>query len=336
LWDKTWKALLKTILDEGHDVKRPNSDRNIREIIGHSFRLENPRRRLLCDDVRGINIFQCVGQFLWITQGTFNLESIKYYQPRTADQSSDGIKMIGAYGPRLFGIQHLGQIDHLLEVLQQDPTKRRAVASVYLPQFDQHKRKKEEVPCTLNLQYLIRDDRVQSVTYMRSQDAFKVMPYDVFLFTMIQEYVLNQLKPEYDSFVLGPYNHFSGSFHVYEKDIPHIEKVLENESECKEEMPPMPSKNAKLNLIALNRFESILRSMTSARRHGINVDYKTIFKMLEDTQKDAYWRQMGLILIAYSAISTKNKDAFAEATKNMLPLYSELVSAYVKKFDIRF
>ncbi|MBS3926284.1 MAG: hypothetical protein KGZ34_06315 [Nitrosarchaeum sp.] len=335
MWDNTWKKLLKTILNEGHEVKRKDSKRNIRELIGHSFYIENPLERLLCDEVRGLNIFQCVGQFLWITQGNFNLEAIKYYQPLSEKFSSDGVKMIGSYGPRLFGIQHLGQMDHLINVLAKDPSKRRAVASIYLPQFDQHGLSGEEVPCTLNLQYLIRDNNVQSVTYMRSQDVFKVMPYDIFLFTMLQEYVMNQLKPEYSDFSLGRYNHFSGSFHIYESDIPQIEKVIGNSSSCGDKMPEMPSRDVKIRLRNLNKFESTLRTMTSAKiEFGVDVNYSSMLDMLEKLQKDEYWKQMGLILIAYSAIKTKNNKILEQTYNSLCSTYQHFIDVYQEKTKI--
>ena len=333
LWDNEWKKLLRTILDEGQDVKREsNPKRNIREIVGYSFKLEQPLDRLLCDEVRGLNIFQCVGQFLWTTQGNFNLENIRYYQPRTEELSSDGIKMIGAYGPRLFGIQHLNQIENLIKVLIKEPTKRRAVASIYLPQFDQHEKSKEEVPCTLNLQYLIRENHLQSITYMRSQDVFNVLPYDIFLFTMLQEYILNRLRPEFKDFKLGTYNHFSGSFHVYEKDIPEIEKILENTTTCDEKMSAMPNKDAEIELKNLNKFEAALRTRTTTKiLYDVDVNYPGMFDLLNKLQKDEYWTQLGLILIAYSAIWTKNTTVLKEATEKLNPTFQNLVKIYQEK-----
>ena len=247
---------MKDVSNNGSSVTRKKSTRNIIEIISYKFEVENPRDRLIFDKIRAINIFQCIGQFLWITQGNFNVEAIKYYQPNSGNFSSDGIKMIGAYGPRLFGIQHLNQMSHVIETLADDPGKRRAVASVYLPQFDQHGLAKEEVPCTLNLQYVVRNDKLQAVTYMRSQDAFNVLPYDFFIFTMLQEYLLNELRPEHPEYQLGRYNHYSGSFHVYQKDRNEIEQVIENESAKIITMREMPSKNARLRLRSLTGINS--------------------------------------------------------------------------------
>lgn len=332
MWNDTWKQLLKEISDNGYSVKRKNKKRDIIEIISHKFFLDDPRDRLIQDDVRGLNIFQCIGQFLWITQGNFNLEAIKYYQPISDKFSSDGVKVIGAYGPRLFGIEHLNQMSHVLDILADDPSKRRAVASIYLPQFDQHGLANEEVPCTLNLQYLVRNDKLQAVTYMRSQDAFKVLPYDIFIFTMLQEYLLNMLKPEHPEFQLGTYNHFSGSFHVYEDDMPQIKNVLQNNSKTKFQMAEMPSKDVKLRLRILNKFESIVRTLTSSKlEHNLHLDFDSLIRILNNLLKEEYWNQLGLLLLSYSTILTKDADNQKKILDMLNPEYQFFVKLYVDK-----
>ncbi len=123
MWDNKWKELLKDISTNGVLVSRKDSTRNTQETVSYKFEIDDSRNRLISDELRGIDIFQCVGQFLWITQGNFNVEAIKYYQPISDKFSSDGVKMIGAYGPRLFGIQHLNQIEHVIDTLTEDPGK---------------------------------------------------------------------------------------------------------------------------------------------------------------------------------------------------------------------
>ncbi len=333
MWDKQWKDVLNDVLTKGQPVKRKNSKRDIIEIVSYQFHLDDPRDRLLYSEARGLNIFQCIGQFLWITQGNFNLEAIKYYQPISEKFSSDGVRVIGAYGPRLFGIEHLNQMDHVVNTLAEDPSKRRAVVSIYLPQFDQHGLANEEVPCTLNLQYLVRDQKMQAVTYMRSQDAFKVLPYDVFIFTMLQEYLQNLLKPEHD-LALGKYNHFSGSFHVYEEDIPKVKEVLASNSYSDYKMGPMPSKDIKFRLRDLNKFESAVRTMISAKlEHNFPVDFNSIFSMLNGLLKDEYWVQLGLLLICYGAIKVKDESNQRRAHDMLIPEYRRFVELYLKKFN---
>ena len=332
MWDDKWKKLLKDVSNNGSSVTRKNSTRDIIEIISYKFEVDNPRDRLIFDKIRGLNIFQCIGQFLWITQGNFNLEAIKYYQPSSDKFSSDGVKMIGAYGPRLFGIQHLNQMSHVIDTLADDPGKRRAVASVYLPQFDQHGLANEEVPCTLNLQYVVRDDKLQAVTYMRSQDAFNVLPYDFFIFTMLQEYLLNELGREHPEFKLGRYNHYSGSFHVYQKDLYEIKQVIENESAEIITMKEMPSKDVKLRLRSLNKFESIVRTVTSSKvEYGLEFDFDSMLNMVNGLLKDEYWIQLGLILLSYSAIKTDNKENHRKVYGLLHQEYQHFVRLYIDK-----
>jgi len=333
LWDKQWKTVLNDVLTRGQSVKRTDNKRNIIELVSYQFHLDDPLDRLLYSEARGLNIFQCMGQFLWITQGNFNLEAIKYYQPISEKFSSDGVRVIGAYGPRLFGIEHLNQMNHVAHILAEDPSKRRAVASIYLPQFDQHELANEEVPCTLNLQYLVRDQKLQTVIYMRSQDAFKVLPYDVFIFTMLQEYLQNLLKPEHD-ITLGRYNHFAGSFHIYEDDIPKVQEVLGTNSSSDYKMDPMPSKDIKFRLRDLNKFESTVRTIISAKiEHGYTVDFNSFFKMLNEL-KDEYWIQLGLLLICYGAIKVKDSSNQGLACDKLNPEYKRFIDIYLKKFNV--
>lgn len=332
MWDKEWKSILTDVLNDGENVQRKNSKRNIVEIVSYKFQIDDPLDRLLYNEIRGLNIFQCIGQFLWITQGNFNLEAIKYYQPISEKFSTDGVRVIGAYGPRLFGIQHLNQMQHIADILAEDPSKRRAVASIYLPQFDQHGLANEEVPCTLNLQYLIRNNKMQTITYMRSQDAFKVLPYDVFIFTMLQEYLQNMLKPEHE-LSLGKYSHFSGSFHVYEEDILQVKQVLANNSYSNYKMDPMPPKDIKFRLRDLNKFESALRTIiTTKLEHNLPVNFDGIFKMLDDLLKEEYWKQFGLLLICYGAIKVSDTANEKKAYDRLIPEYQYFVKLYCQKF----
>ncbi len=201
-----------------------------------------------------------------------------------------------------------------------------------MPQFDQHEFENEEVPCTLNLQYLIRDDKLQAVTYMRSQDAFNVLPYDFFIFTMLQEYLLNRLKPEHPEFQLGRYNHYSGSFHVYQKDLDKINKITDNQSSKNFTMKKMPSKNVELRLRALNIFESIVRTATLAKgKYKIKFDFDAMVDVMNDSLKDEYWRQLGLILLSYSAIQTEDRERHKQIFDLLDPEYKYFVKLHIDK-----
>lgn len=329
-----WKKVLDDVVTSGKHISRrcerhanlvtyepPKCNKckdDFKEILSYKFELENPRARIIATDSYIQNIFQLIGQFLWIYRGSFNTKEITYYASSSNRFSSDGTRMIGAYGPRLFGIQHMNQIRHAIEVLSKDRNKRRAVASVYLPQFDQHQLK-DEVPCTLNLQYLVRDNRLNAITYMRSQNAFRLLPYDVFFFTMFQEYVQAALKPKIEV-ELGTHYHFSGSFHIYEQDMESACKILSgDEPPCV--MDPMPHDDIDLSLEKLNELEVFLRTTVLS---SPKVDFGPFLEKVEQLS-DKYWRQMGLVLVYYGAKQMNNVDECSSILKRINRTYKNLI-----------
>ncbi len=283
--------------------------------------MKDPLSRIVTVKEYTPNIFQLVGQFLWTYRGSFNTKEITYYAPSSDRHSSDGSRMIGAYGPRLFGIQHMNQIQHAINVLSTDHNKRRAVASVYLPQFDQHQLA-DEVPCTLNLQYLIRDKKLHAITYMRSQNAFRLFPYDVFLFTMLQEYVKAVLESKLE-LELGNYYHFCGSCHFYENDRELVDKVLKDRTNscC---MCPMPSDDIDLALGKVNELEAFVRTTVMS---SPKVDFSQFLEKV-DRFDDEYWKQIGWILICYATLRANNLDCYKEVFRKINSIYKTPIEMY--------
>jgi thymidylate synthase len=70
---------------------------------------------------------------------------------------------------------------------------------------------------------------------MRSSDAFKGLPHDIFCFTMLQEMIARDLGLE-----VGSYHHFAGSLHLYEDNINGAKKYLSEGIHSLLAMPPMP------------------------------------------------------------------------------------------------
>lgn len=334
---REWKRMLNDIITDGKCISRKceahaNSKMSyestrcnkckddFQEVLSYKFEIEDPRSRIIATDSYTQNIFQLMGQFLWIYRGSFNTKEITYYASSSDKFSSDGTRMIGAYGPRLFGIQHMNQIRHAIDVLGKDHNKRRAVTSVYLPQFDQHQLK-DEVPCTLNLQYLVRDDRLHAITYMRSQNAFGLLPYDVFFFTMFQEYVQAVLKSKIEV-ELGTYYHFSGSCHFYERDRESVCKIL-NGNEPSYVMKPMPHHDIDLSLESLNDLEVFLRTTVLS---SSKIDFGQFLEKV-DQLCDEYWQQIGLVLVYYGAKRDGNDDICNDIFKKIDKIYQSLISS---------
>jgi thymidylate synthase len=220
----------------------------IKEALGLSFELTNPRNRLISSPARAVNYGFAVGELCWYVRGEDDLETMLYYNKRMAQFSDDGKTINSAYGNRLFrgrwgdpsGITDVvSQLDMVIDELRKDPDSRRAVMHINEPAdlLRAVSSGSKDVPCTMSLQLLVRDRRLHMHVLMRSNDAVWGMPYDVFSFTCLQEAFLYMLQeggiPVDD---LGSYHHTAGSLHLYET---HYGMAEEVSKERLDSPPPM-------------------------------------------------------------------------------------------------
>lgn len=199
----------------------------IREFIGTSFTIMKPRERICTLPGRKFSLAYAAGELAWYLGGHEDLEFIRYYAPRYERFSDDGHTLYGAYGPRIFterfddgdGRDDRSMWQRCLSLLQEDPDTRQAVIPIMRP-WDVA-RKTKDYPCTVALQFLIREKRLHLITTMRSNDAWLGTPNDVFCFTVLQELMARQLNVD-----LGHYVHQAGSLHLYERDLDKAEEVV--------------------------------------------------------------------------------------------------------------
>jgi thymidylate synthase len=108
-----------------------------------------------------------------------------------------------------------------IETLTKDPSSRQAVIVIF-ESFDQFKSNEQngsrDVPCTLSLQFFIRNNELILHAHMRSNDAVWGLTYDLFSFTLLQECMLLELRKRgMNDLELGEYIHTAGSLHIYER-----------------------------------------------------------------------------------------------------------------------
>ena len=204
--------------------------KRIKERLGVSFTISNPRDRITNNSVRRMSLAFAFGEFLWYIRGSNQLDIMEYYSKLYPDFSDDKVTVYGAYGARMFGEKN-SQWNEIRKKLMKDADSRQAVIAIYQPQdlFSVSL----DIPCTCVLQYFIREGKLHSVTYMRSNDIYLGMPYDIFSFTMLQEMLSIECGVQ-----LGSYTHMVGSLHIYEKNfnifnaldegVSHIDQVMTN------------------------------------------------------------------------------------------------------------
>jgi thymidylate synthase len=221
-------AALYDTCGEGKEV----SPRGVptKEILAHSatFDMKYP---VCYHQDRKLNYSFMAAEAYWITSGSMFVEDIAPYNKHIAQFSDDNYIFNGAYGPRF-----IQQFEHVVNTLVTDSLSRQAVITIWTP----NPIKTKDYPCTLNLQWLIRDGFLYCIVNMRSNDLWLGRPYDFFNFSMMSLRVLCAINERTgNDYSLGDLTINVGSLHYYLSNEEDVIKVLANEEDKKpKEIPP--------------------------------------------------------------------------------------------------
>lgn len=241
-FDEIYRKLLEDLLEKPQFECAPRGAK-IAENLAVTLVLHDPRSRVLRSKERKANYAFASGEFLWYWRGQRDLATMTAYMKRMEDFSDDGVTLNSAYGFRLrrhlvfndpFGMGGNGenQWETTLQTLVSDPDSRRAVMIINLPE-DQRRAAtigSKDVPCTLSLQFFVRNDRLDMHVHMRSNDVMWGLTYDLFSFTLLQECMMLELRrrapDKFRNLELGKYYHTAGSMHLYERHFNDAQKIV--------------------------------------------------------------------------------------------------------------
>lgn len=270
--DDLLHCVYDVILKDGVDIQASRG--HTREITAVTLKIQNPRARLSVAESRARPL-SCLGELLWYLSGSNALTFISYYISKYDEESEDGYTLTGAYGPRLLNYRgEHNQLSDIIALLKERPTTRRAVIQLY----DASDARRRDVPCTCTLQFLVRDDALQLIVNMRSNDAWKGLPHDAFCFTMLQEIVARSLGCE-----LGAYIHFVGSLHLYSDQLDAVKGYLNEGVQSVQAMPPMPMGDPWPNIKIILGYEEALRINENPQQPflGVSDYWSDLASMLE-------------------------------------------------------
>lgn len=175
--------------------------------------IEDPTRNIITSSDRKMPMRYAVGELLWYLSASNRLEDIALFSKVWERMSDDGQTLNSAYGQRIFERFGFDQMDYVEKALKKDPFSRQAVIHIKDPvDYTQHLTR--DVPCTMDLQYSIRNNRLYATTHMRSNDLWTGFPYDVFCFTCFQIMLAFRLNVG-----IGSYTHIAGSLHLYQRSL---------------------------------------------------------------------------------------------------------------------
>lgn len=188
------------------------------EIINYSCCLKNPRSRFIGTQNRMHSLRYVIGELIWYLSGEKSIDRISNYSTFWNKLVDEKNEINSNYGYRAFHklIDGKNQYQWVIEELKKDIHSRRAIMFLNLFEedyFQMHKTK--DFPCTIYLHFLVRDNKLNMLTYMRSNDFIYGFCNDVPFFTILQEMITVELGIE-----LGYYYHNAGSEHIYKRHFP--------------------------------------------------------------------------------------------------------------------
>jgi thymidylate synthase len=205
---KAWDSLLGSLINSEKKV----SPRGFptKEILNVTIEVELGLANILVSDIRKLNYKFMVAEWLWIMAGLEDVHILSKYNSVMKKFSDDGEILSGAYGPRL-----MPQLPYILNKLQASDT-RQAIATIWTPSPTDSK----DIPCTISLQWLIREAHLHCTINMRSSDIWLGLPYDFFNFSQITNYIAYWLKLPVGSITMN-----LASSHLYESNFEVAEKA---------------------------------------------------------------------------------------------------------------
>lgn len=183
------------------------------------FEIEANDPRLIFLNHRKLNPVFAVIEGAWILSGSNKLGPLINELPIFNSYSDDGKTLNGAYGSRLRHFFGLDQIKLAVQTLKASPFSRRVVLTMYSPKdiiSDSL-----DIPCNTSIYLKVKNDALDITVLNRSNDLYLGLPYNVFVFGLLQRYLASEL-----GLPVGIQRHFSDSLHIYQNNIENAECIV--------------------------------------------------------------------------------------------------------------
>jgi len=223
--DRELNACGITVDISHYQNKRLEGDaRFTKELIGVSFVISKPLKKrkemlefIFKDDADRIEQY-CEQEHVDRTSG-LSLNPGNSYKIRQdmwqKFMVDDGTKFDYTYSERMHW-----QLENLVGSLKEDKHTRQAVMQIFQADKDSGKYGGDtRIPCSVDYQFLIRNDRLHLIYHMRSSDYFGHLTIDLWLSAELMNWVVDQLKSTYPDLKPGGLTYFAGSLHAYKWDL---------------------------------------------------------------------------------------------------------------------
>lgn len=210
--------LFETVLTELLN-KRIDDDAMSHEIVNANLVLEDPTRNTMLKCSRKMPIRYAIGELCWYNSRNRTAEAIKPFSDFWQNIADDGVNVNSNYGWCIHDKYGFDQWESVKILLSTKENSRQAVIHIKEAR-DLVNNDSKDVNCTIALQFLLRNNKLDLIVTMRSNDIWLGLPYDVFQFTCMQIQMAMELGVE-----IGTYYHNAGSLHMYKRDLEKLKIV---------------------------------------------------------------------------------------------------------------
>lgn len=102
------------------------------------------------------------------------------------------------------------KIASLIRNMTENPHTKRGVVGLWK---EEYRSSEQPAPCLINMSFFIRDNKLDTNSHMRANDAYRIFYIDFHILRSVQKYVSDKLNLD-----VGNYTHFVDTFHIYKRD----------------------------------------------------------------------------------------------------------------------
>jgi len=135
------------------------------------------------------------------------------------------------YGQLVFSRANFNQFDNVVKKLINDKYTRQGIIIYTRPSihYEWNSFEVHDFICTNFQQFFIRDNKLITITNMRSEDAIYGTFNDIPWFHYVINKMYKKLKEHYSDLSLGKHIFTVNSFHVYQRHFELIKKIMDSE-----------------------------------------------------------------------------------------------------------
>lgn len=213
--DAVWQTLVQEFR-QPHSIQNQSSRGGpTRELLHVAISISDPRQRWIVSREPPLNPAFALAEVVWIMRGRRDLAFLEFWNSKFCKYVGPGPNLHGAYGYRIR--EHLGfdQLKRAYQALKHNTDTRQVVLQIWDSKVDlpgsNGSPTDPDIPCSLMAIPKLRNNKLEWLQIIRSNDMFLGIPHNFVQFMCMQEILAGWLGVE-----CGTYNQVSDSLHVYD------------------------------------------------------------------------------------------------------------------------